>query len=251
MVCKFGFDNELLERTVRFGTQFDKPSAKDMRKHRAKKGERLFSADEIRDLIDDASPQVRAMILLGINCGFGNSDVAELEIVNVKLDEAWIEFPRPKTGMFRKCPLWPETVEALRSFKRPMPLDKADDGLMFLTKYGTKWVRTNGPNRTPIDSLSGEFGKLLRKLDTEGRQGLGFYTLRHTFRTIADATKDQPATRLIMGHVDGSIDATYRERIDEDRLLAVTNYVRAWLFSKHDQHVRAWKHLNKKAGGAQ
>ena len=51
-----------------------------------------------------------------------------------------------------------------------------------------------------------------------GRKGLGFYQLRHTFRTIADATKDFPAIRLIMGHVDSSIDDTYREEISSSQL---------------------------------
>ena len=36
-----------------------------------------------------------------------------------------------------------------------------------------------------------------------------------TFRTVADGSKDFPAIRLIMGHTDGSIDAVYREQIEE------------------------------------
>jgi hypothetical protein len=53
---------------------------------------------------------------------------------------------------------------------------------------------------------------------------------RQTIRTIADATKDFPAIRLIMGHVDASIDGVYCETLDDERLLAVTEHVRAWLF---------------------
>jgi hypothetical protein len=33
-----------------------------------------------------------------------------------------------------------------------------------------------------------------------------------------------------MGHVDSSMAGTYREAIEDKRLLAVTNYVRKWLF---------------------
>ena len=54
--------------------------------------------------------------------------------------------------------------------------------------------------------------------------------LRHTFRTVADATKDFPAIRLIMGHADSSIDDAYREGIDDARLLAVVEHVHKWLF---------------------
>ena len=57
-----------------------------------------------------------------------------------------------------------------------------------------------------------------------------FYNLRHTFRTIADESKDPPAIDAIMGHTDQSMGSRYRERIDDARLLAVVNVVRSWLW---------------------
>ncbi len=32
----------------------------------------MFEPQEMLDLVDIASPQLRAMIFLGVNCGFGN-----------------------------------------------------------------------------------------------------------------------------------------------------------------------------------
>jgi len=202
-----------------------------MRKHRAKNGHKMFEAAEVRALLDAASPQVKAMILLGVNCGFGNADVARLPQSALDLRRGWINFPRPKTGVGRRCPLWPETAEALRAAidARPEPKGPADADLTFITKYGHAWARTRGENGTPVDAVLGEFKKLLRALNL-GRPGVGFYALRHTFRTVADATKDFPAVRLIMGHADGSIDDAYRERVEDDRLRAVADYVRQWLF---------------------
>ena len=49
-----------------------------MRLHRAKQGVKLFTADEIRQLLDAAGMPLKAMILLGINCGYGNSDCGYL-----------------------------------------------------------------------------------------------------------------------------------------------------------------------------
>jgi integrase len=230
-ICKYALESKLIDKPVDCGPEFRKPSKSVMRKHRATNGHRLFTAAEVQGLLDAASPQLKAMILLGVNCGFGNADVASLPKSAVDLKRGWIRFPRPKTGIDRRCPLWPETVEALKAAiaERPSPKDGADAGLVFVTKYGNRWVRTQGEKQTPIDSVLLEFGKLLRLLKCN-RPGLGFYALRHTFRTVADATKDFPAIRLVMGHVDNGIDDVYREQIDDSRLQAVAEHVRKWLF---------------------
>ena len=123
-------------------------------------------------------------------------------------------------------------VRQAATAERPDPKDKGDAELVFITKYGHRWVRVQGEKHVPIDAVLQEFCKILPK--PHGR-GIGFYGLRHTFRTIADATKDFPAIRLIMGHADGSIDDAYREGIEDSRLKAVADYVRAWLFPKKNK----------------
>jgi hypothetical protein len=50
------------------------------------------------------------------------------------------------------------------------------------------------------------------------------------FRTVADAAKDQPAADHIMGHESPHMSTVYREQISDDRLRAVTDHVRTWLF---------------------
>src|SRR5262249_1101702 len=159
-------------------------------------------------------PQVKAMLLLGINCGFGNSDCGNLLLSAGDLQAGMIDFPRPKTGIPRRCPLWPETVAALKEAlaRRPAPKKEEHAGLVFLTRRGDSWVTgtTDGP-------LSREVGKLLRKLGINGRAGLGFYTLRHTFRTVADEAKDQPAADYIMGHEVPHMSSVYHERISDER----------------------------------
>ncbi len=68
--------------------------------------------------------------------------------------------------------------------------------------------------------------------ETLQRTGRGFYSLRHTFRTIADGCRDFPAINLVMGHADHTVADRYRERIDDARLVAVVGHVREWLFRK-------------------
>jgi integrase len=228
-VFKFGYEMGDLDLPPRYGQGFKPPSRSVLRRHKAKAPPRTLEADQLRQLINAADVQLRAMMLLGLNCGFGNGDCAALPLSAVNLETGWINFPRPKTGIPRRCPLWPETVETIRGAiaKRPKPAEFSDVELVFLNYRGTAWVRMGEKSRS--DYLSHALNALVKKVKL-ARAGLSFYSLRHVFRTVADAARDIPAVREIMGHVDAGIDATYRERIDDARLKAVTDHVRAWLW---------------------
>ncbi len=245
VVFKFAWDNGLIDRPVRYGQGFKRPSKKTLRVHRAKQGAKLFTAEEVRALVqgalvvgDDgpelvrAGPAMRAMILLGINCGFGNADCGNLPLSAVRLDTGWIDYPRPKTGIPRRCPLWPETVQAIREALavRPGPKNAEDAGLVFVTRYGLPWAK--GIADSPVTK---ETAKLLKALGIGGRRN--FYALRHTFRTVADEVKDQPAADFIMGHEIPNMSAVYRETISDERLRAVADHVRAWLFPAEKAEV--------------
>jgi integrase len=228
-IFKHAFDAGLIDRPIRFGPGFKRPTKKTFRLHRAQQGPKVFTTDEIRRLLAAAGPSMRAMILLGINCGFGNGDCANLPLTALDLGGGWVDYPRPKTGIPRRCPLWPETVEALRDVlsKRHRPKNEEHAGLLFITKYGLSWGKDTTDN--PVTK---ETAKLLRSLHINGRKGLGFYTLRHTFRTVADESKDQVAVDHVMGHAREDMASIYRERISDARLKAVSDHVRAWLFGE-------------------
>jgi integrase len=226
-VFKFAFDAELIDRPVRFGPAFKRPSKKVLRIRRAELGPNLLRVEEVRRLIDAAGVPLRAMLLLGINAALGNSDCGNLPLTAVDLDAGWIDYPRPKTGVARRCPLWPETVAALREAlaRRPAPKNNEHARLFFVTKQGLSWAKDTRDN-----PVSKETAKLLKALGINGRHRLGFYSLRHVFRTVADETKDQPAVDHVMGHEMPGMSVVYRERISDERLLAVVAKVRAWLF---------------------
>lgn len=105
-VFKFGIENGLTESPTRYGSQFAKPSKSVLRRHRAASGKNLLDAEEVRRMLKAASTPLKAMILLGINCGLGNSDIADLRQSHLNLETGWLDYPRPKTGIERRCPLF-------------------------------------------------------------------------------------------------------------------------------------------------
>jgi integrase len=229
ILFKFGYDAGLIDRPVRYGASFKRPAKKVIRIARSKAGPRMFEAPELRAILKAAPTPIGAMAWLGINCGFGNADCATLPIKAVDLQASWVRFPRPKTGIDRRCPLWPETVAALREAvaSRPTPKQPEAEGLVFVTKYGQRWSK----DTSKANPISAEFRKLLKKLGLH-RNGLGFYALRHTFETIGGDSRDQVAVDFIMGHSRNDMASVYRERIDDARLVAVTEHVRKWLFGE-------------------
>jgi integrase len=188
-----------------------------------------------------ADPVLRAIVLLGINVGAGNTDVANMQMKHLDLDGGWLNYPRGKTGIGRRVPLWPETVEALKLAiaNRPAPQSSDDKNCVFLTPRrngaersgATRLVVVGKTSRT--DYVSRDFSKLLHTLHINSRKGLGFYSLRHTLATIGLQVRDRDAVKAIMGHVEGDVLATYDEAGPSDeRKTAVVNHVRTWLFSK-------------------
>ena len=118
MVFSFGVAQNLIAHAPSYGDGMKRPSAKILRRNRSEKGIRMFTPDQLRLILDSAGLTLRAMVLLGINCGYGNTDIGQMERRRIDLKTGWEDYPRPKTGVPRRCPLWPETVAALRKVLR-------------------------------------------------------------------------------------------------------------------------------------
>jgi len=144
---KYAYEMNLIDNPIKYGKAFVQPSSTLKRKSRRAaelaNGKRMFEAREVRSLIEKAKRPLRALILLGINGGFGNTDCASLTLSAIDWDRGIIEFARPKTGIERVVPLWPETHQALQQVRqtRSEPAREDAEGLLFLTDSGKAWVR--------------------------------------------------------------------------------------------------------------
>lgn len=242
---QWGLDNYYVTELPKWGTAFKKPSVGEMdayrRRTREKDGKKLFTPDQLSKLLKIATPQMKAMIYLGINCACGNTDIGKMPKAVVDFESKVMDYSRWKKGAERRMPLWPETIQAIQNWLkvRPIPADKADKNLLFLTPTGLPLLRVDpskGENGKRIDYVTLWFANLL---DTAkiARRGLGFYALRHTFHTTAIRTKDIYAVLRIMGHRLPGMGGAYTEQINDDQLRGVSDYVRYQMLGISDEDV--------------
>ena len=205
-----------------WGDAFEPPSKKAHRDantvRQATKGSREFTPDELQTLIDKADKvtshyPLKLWTLLGINGGLGQSDIDAMTRHHIEGDR--LVFPRPKTGIKRIIPLWPETAAALNAWlaKVPPERDKLFTSVTGKELHGAK----------TLNIVTKEFKRLC---DALGVKAKGHYSLRRTFRTIADELPDQHAVDLIMGHEPQITGRSYVQSVNHARLVAVTDHVR-------------------------
>jgi integrase len=237
-VFRYAMEMDITLKLIKFGPDFKPAGKQALKAARDKRPVRHFSAAEVLQLLASADVHMKAMILLGVNCGYGNTDISGLQKRHLDLAGGWAEMPRQKTCVDRRCPLWPETVAAVKASlaERPEPLNPDYADHVFLGPGRTPLVRVREESSADgkcnilyYDRLHGPFSLLMNRLEMR-RAGRGFYSLRHSHRTASDASKDQPACNLIMGHDDGSMAGNYRHGVDDERLRAVARVVHDWLF---------------------
>lgn len=198
------------------------PNLKAVKKiTKIKKEKFTFSIDQIHKLLEHADVQMKAMIFLGLNCGFGCTDCAELKWKNLDLKNSRVIFPRGKTGVLRNLSLWPETIQALKAVPK-------NGELVFYTVKGNPWVRViqrtdeaGNEKLTKDDAVTKQFSKLLRKTGIKVLKGVGFYTLRRTAATLAARSGDPFAVQRILGHTDLKMASVYVQDVSEqtDRVI--------------------------------
>lgn len=256
----WAYEAGVLDAPARFGADF---RARGLKRHtrrvRREKGKKLVDPATVRALLDKANPEVYAAVLLGLNCGFYAQDVSDLTFDDVDLEAGVIRLARYKTEIDRICPLWPESIEAIREVieRRPEPKNEADADRVFLTRRGSRWVISEVAQYDDKgklkavrhnDYLNQEWCTLWKRAKLERPTGLGFGALRHTFYTIGRRTKDYDAVDAIMGHSGAGMVEHYLENVELCELRAVTDHIRAWLGLGEDEQAPAVAGQIGKAG---
>jgi integrase len=147
-------------------------------------------------LLQEADEQLKAMVLLALNCGFGPKDIHDLTWDHIQGNR--VTLPRSKTGISQTFMLWPETKQVLdeiRSHRQqsmakgrePGP-ETPPDKHVFVTMFGKTWSK---------DSLAEQFRELCKKA---GVPCHGFYRLRHCASTAVSLVASPHVQRKFMRH---------------------------------------------------
>jgi integrase len=221
----YAYGERLIKHPVDTGGSFAKPKKVALKREKLARGSKSFTLDELTLLYKAANPQMRCFMLLGLNAGLGNGDIGQLQRHHITGN--WVNYPRPKTLVDRRFPLWGVTLEAIEATRQT---SHPDSPYVFLTKRGLPWFKDNGD-----DPLSKEFRKLQVQCGLH-RKHRGFYSLRHQFRSICRGCNDREAVDAIMGHADGTVAENYMEwAIEDSRLQAVVDFVYRWLTPMFEQ----------------
>ncbi|MHB9078011.1 MAG: tyrosine-type recombinase/integrase [Pirellulaceae bacterium] len=176
--------------------------------------DRTLTAPEIRQLVKAASPTMKALILLGLSCGLGPTDLALMPPEAVDLERGWLNYARRKTGIKRRAKLWPEIVTLIG--------EVGHAPLLFRTSKGNPWSVED-------KTISKTFANLRKRLEM---RPVSFYGLRHTFQNAAEEVSDDPlAVRAIMGHTNRDVSANYRNIPSDKRLFKVAKLLRTWYYT--------------------
>jgi len=168
--------------------------------------EKLVIPDEqLKPLFEYALPKERIFLLLGLNCAFAASEIGQLRIGFLKLDQGLIEGIRFKSGNETRHWLWKQTREGLEwvlnqrnAFKSK--LSEARD-VVFLTDHGKPiWHATEKGNVS--DGVSNIWGRLIKRIrkDQPDFPSYSFNKLRKTSATrILEITNAETAS-MILAH---------------------------------------------------
>jgi integrase len=180
-----------------------------------------FNKKQIRKLLSTADVKMKAMIWLGLNCGFGCTDCSRLKWEDLDFKNNRVKLDRNKTKIGRNLPLWPETIKALKEIPK-------SGSFVFITSKGHPWIRTtattndNGEPKYIYDNrITTKFSRLMKKVGIQAPKGTGFYTLRRTAATIAARSGDPFAVQRLLGHVDLTMATRYVQDVSEqtDRVI--------------------------------
>jgi integrase len=196
---------------------------------RSMKGVVVFTTEEIKTLIENASDRTKLYVLLMLNCGMTQKDIADLKRPEVDWVAGRITRKRSKTGNFRSVPtvsyrLWPETFRLLKQEQN------GDADTVLLNENGGRlWLEQlgDGEKYRKNDNVKNAFHRLCRKTGIQKP----LKSLKKTSATlIRGSARFAGLEGLFLGHAPLSMADRHYTQVPQ----ALLDEAVGWLESQYD-----------------
>jgi integrase len=181
------------------------PAAKIKKFREPNPVERILSPDEMRRLIDEASPDLRPVLLIALNTGMRKGEILSLRWRAVDFVKGFILIEDSKSGKSRKVPTNGLIFDLLRDMKR--------EGEFVFPSMDVK-----GQVR-PLRDVKTAFTGACRRAEIKG---LRFHDLRHTAASrMIEAGVDLVTVSKILGHASIQMTMRYCHPTEQNMRTAV------------------------------
>jgi len=145
---------------------------------RPKPTPKFFTAEEVKTMYAQASPRMKLYILLALNGGCTQVDIATLKHPMIDWATGIISRDRHKSGVPQSCKLWPFTLSLLKE----QATEPKGDNLVLLSEEGNPLVyeaiNAKSGKHSKVDSIRSAFNRL--KAKCKMKNGRSFKVFRKT-----------------------------------------------------------------------
>ena len=195
----WAYDEELIDNLPRCVKKYNDITLPDPKP-------RFFTIKQVQTLYNNASPRLKLWILLGLNCGFTQTDISSLTPDMVDWESGIIARDRQKTGVDSQHKLWPLTLKMLR--------EQAGSGPLLLTTRGGQPLLQERIKEDGNPSKTDMIGRAFASLKEEVGMTLPFKHFRKTgANAIAKHFQDKPwLVELYLAHRDPRMRKHYTQQ---------------------------------------
>ena len=173
---------------------------------------RTFTVVELSTLYASADERVRLWMLLALNCGWTQIDIATMarEHLHLEDDPPYADRNRGKSGIYGRWYLWPETVAAIQTALKGAPRGKSV--ALLKNRRGNELLCAN-ENGAKTDAIAQAWRRLRQNVGFNER-GMSFKHLRKTGSQMIRNIAGQELSEAYLAHSDRTTGKHYNKFSD-------------------------------------
>jgi len=192
------------------------PAAKIKKFHEPNAKERILTVEEMKRLLDAASPEIRPVLIIALNTGMRRGEILSLRWRDVDFVKGFILIEDSKSGRSRKVPMNGLVFETLRTMNRDR-----------------EFVFENPETKTNVKDVKTAFKGACRRAEIKG---VRFHDLRHTTASrMIEAGVDLVTVSKVLGHTTIQMTMRYCHPTPENMKNAVDKLSEVFKESGHKE----------------